>query len=96
MSYADTAALAADQEFSARLVACVSKEAAGKPGDPLANQVLANTAYIPGWFMPLVSAAPGFDTKYAAGGQESITDGDLLSAVQASWSRVATIHGLAP
>lgn len=94
MSYADTAALAADPEFSARLVACVCDEAVGKPGDQLADQLLSNTAYIPGWFMPLVSSAPGFDALYAGGGQEAITDGDLLSAVQGSWARVTSIHGL--
>ena len=93
MGYSDTAALANDAEFSARLVACVTTEAIGKPGDPLADRVLANAAYIPGAFLPMVASAPGFDAKYATGGQEAVTDGDLLSAVQASWARVSEVQG---
>lgn len=92
MTYADSAALSEDQQFKDRLGASLNIESLGKPDDPLANRILGTTVGGWGMFMPFVSSAPGFGDKYAAGGQESITDGDLLSAVQASWARVAAIH----
>jgi hypothetical protein len=90
MAYEDVAKLARDPDFSARLGASVATEARGK-SDPLSDKVLGMIDMGATMFMPAVASSPGFDTKYASGGQEMITDGDLLSAVQASWDRVAGI-----
>lgn len=92
MSYADIAALTKDAEFSDRLGAALCSEAAPK-SDELSEQILRSPVYGTQLFMPLVSAAPGFASAYASGGQEAIDDGMILSAVQASWDRVA---GLLP
>lgn len=93
MTFADTAALAADGEFRARLGACLTTEALGKTGDPLADLIIKNQSF---WgialFADTVAAAPGFGDKYAAGGQSAISDGDMLSAVQADWDRIAALH----
>jgi len=35
---------------------------------------------------------PGFDTAYAGGGQGAITDGMLLSAIQANWAHVEAVY----
>lgn len=90
MSYADIAALSNDAEFRSRLTACLTSESALKT-DELSNVILKSPQYGAQLFMPLVAAAPGFADKFAADGQESIVDGDILSAVQASWERVATL-----
>jgi hypothetical protein len=92
MTYQDSAALAADDQFTARLAACLTTEAAGRPGDQLADTILTGGHTGVSWFMPLIAVAPGLGEKYAAGGQESVTDGDILSAVQANWARVAGLH----
>lgn len=92
MGYQDTANLATDNDFRARLAACLSGEAMGKVGDGLADLILKNPSSAANMFMPLVSASPGFGDKYAAGGQDQITDGDLLSSVQANWARVAALY----
>jgi hypothetical protein len=92
MTYAQTADLAADQEFARRLAAALSTEA-GPKSDELSDQILRSPAYGTQLFMPLVSSAPGFADAYGSGGQEAITDPMILSAVQASWDRVA---GLLP
>jgi hypothetical protein len=43
-------------------------------------------------FMPLVSAAPGFDDKYLTDGQLAISDNEMLSAIQANWQRVFDLY----
>ena len=93
MSYESTAALAADQTYLDRLGFCVLGEAVAKPSDPFVDQIMTNgPAYAASVFGSLVATAPGFGDKYEQGGQALITDGDLLSAVQASWVRVAELH----
>ena len=89
MTFADNAALAQDGEFTWRLGAALGIEAlAGSDelADTILGQPTTTSAFL---FMPAVSSAPGFGDKYATGGQESITDGDITAAVQASWARVA-------
>ncbi len=93
MSYSDAAALAKEPAFGDRLGACLCSEAAGID-DELATTILRSPTYGVQLFMPLVSSAPGFADAFDEGGQESIDDGMILSAVQASWARVATL--LAP
>lgn len=96
MTFADTAALAADPDYQSRLAACVVTESLGKPGDSLADAVILNgPQFAARVFGPTVASAPGFGDKYAAGGAAGITDGDLLSAVQASWARLSDVHAAA-
>ncbi len=96
MTFADTAGLASDQQYRERLAACAMTEALGRPADPFADLILT---YGPGWAAvqlgPAVASAPGFGDKYAAGGSAAVTDGDLLSAVQASWDRIGALHASA-
>lgn len=94
MTYSDQASLATDSEFSRRLGAALTTEGRGKTTDPLGKVIMSFPAQGVQWFMPFVSSAPGFADKYGAGGQSSITDGDLLSAVQASWDDVTAVNGL--
>jgi hypothetical protein len=96
MAYEDVANLATDDEFNARLAACVQTEAKGL-SDGLSDLILKNMMFYGATvFIGPVSTSPGFDTKYAAGGQEAITDGDLLSSVQANWARLAGLYVDAP
>lgn len=95
MTYAQTADLAADQEFARRLGAALTTEAVPKT-DALSDQILQSPSYGAQLFTPIVSAAPGFTDAYAAGGQEAIDDPMILSAVQASWERVASLLPEAP
>ena len=93
MTFADTAALAADTDYRSRLAACVVTESLGKPDDQLADDVLRNgPGFAVNVFGPAVASAPGFGDKYASGGQEAVTDGDLLSAVQGSWARLSDVY----
>lgn len=94
MTYQAQAELSVDPDFGARVGAAVVNESRGQVADPVAAVVLAYPAQGVQWFMPFISSAPGFADLYTAGGQAGITDGDLLSAVQASWADVATVHGL--
>jgi hypothetical protein len=92
MSYSDISALGRDVEFARRLAAGLTVEATPKSGDLLADQILRSPDYGASLFMPLIASAPGFGDKYATGGQEAVTDGDLLAAMQASWSRVTELY----
>jgi hypothetical protein len=92
MSFKDIADLARDPGFSARLAAGLAKEALAKSSDPLVDQILKSPDVGQAWFMPLVSAAPGFDAQYATGGQFAIDDNEILSAIQASWQRVFDLY----
>jgi len=95
MSYADQSALSSDQEFNRRLQAALTTEGRANVADPVSKLVMNSPAQGGAVFMPFVSSAPGFADKYGAGGQESITDNDLLAAVQASWADVGIVQGLA-
>ena len=93
MSYASAAGLSADPEYLDRVAFCALSEATGKPSDPFTDQLMVNGPhYAAQVFGPSIATAPGFADKYAAGGQQAITDGDLLSAVQASWDRLAALY----
>lgn len=92
MSYVDTASLASDRDFQSRLAAAVQTEATGLT-DPLSDLILSKAMLEgAGLFIGPVSCAPGLSDKYANGGQESITDGDILAAVQANWVRIGSLH----
>jgi hypothetical protein len=92
MGYADVANLSKDSDFTERLAAGLTGESVLKTGDALADLILKNPPIGASMFMPLVSSAPGFGDKYASGGQESITDGEILSAMQAAWPRVTDLY----
>jgi hypothetical protein len=96
MSYLDQANLADDSTFQRRLAAALANESAVKTGDDLADLVLRSPTQGANMFMPVVASAPGFSDAYATGGQDAITDGQLLSAIQAGWSRVAGLYPMAP
>jgi len=95
MTYENIADLARDQDFANRLGACLASEAAPKTDD-LSTLILRSPSNGAQLFMPLVSAAPGFGDAYAETGQKAIDDGMLLSAVQASWDRVAGLLAVPP
>lgn len=92
MTYQDSANLAADIQYLERLSACVTTEAIPKPADQFVDQVLRNPGFASQAFAATVAVAPGFGDKFAMGGQSAVTDGDLLSAVQASWDRIAALY----
>lgn len=92
MAFQDSANLAQDSNFQARLNSCVVTEAYAKPSDEFVDQILRTTGWGGIAFGPTVSVAPGFGDLYASGGQEAITDGDLLAAVQASWDKIAALY----
>jgi hypothetical protein len=93
MAYLDQSNLTFDTEFNQRLGAGLNSEAALKPSDDVADAVLLGRGVQ--LFMPLVSAAPGFADKFAEGGSASITDPEILSAIQSAWPRVAALIGSA-
>ena len=85
MSYDVRAALVNDAAFVGRLNACTANEALARTG-PFPDRILAAWGYGAQAFMGVVVSSPGFDKP-----QEQITDGDLLSAVQANWGRAESI-----
>lgn len=92
MAYDDVYNLGVDPQFRNRLVATLTTESANKTNDPLADQAMKNPGGTALWFMPFISSAPGFGDQYAGGGQAAIDDGELLSATQAAWPRVADLY----
>jgi hypothetical protein len=100
MAYADTAALLIDGPFQDRVQVVTFQEATKFSADDrpdiaaLAEETLKVTA--PGTLIKAIANSPGFDTKFADGGQEAITDGDLLSATDAVWPTVAALLYPAP
>jgi hypothetical protein len=91
MTYQAQADLSQDEAFAERLGAALTTEGRART-DYVARVVMTYPPQGVQWFMPFISSAPGFADKFATGGQESITDGDLLSAVQASWADVGAVH----
>lgn len=97
MAYKDIGGLAGDPGYLSRLSACCTEQAGifindARPeykdlAEAVIENVLATT-----WFAWIVASQPGFGDAYASGGSESITDGQLLSAVQAVWPIVGTAH----
>lgn len=97
MPYIDVSRLVGDQDFTNRITACCTEQAAVFINDQrpewvaLAEAIIADAAAA-AWFYWLVAAAPGFGDAFAGGGSEAITDQMLLSAVQALWPTVAAAH----
>lgn len=91
MSYENMSDLANDQEFAARLASAVCEQAKTRETEYVAQAGLRSPTSGAQMFMPFVSTEPGFADAYADGGQEAITDGQILSAVQANWNAVAVV-----
>jgi hypothetical protein len=90
MAYADRANLITDQTFMGRLNAAIANEAMTKPApDAFADQILRAWGYGGQVFGPLVISLPGFDVPEA-----SVTDGMILSGVQATWDRAEQLSGI--
>lgn len=95
MSYQDEANLAQDVLFNQRLAAGLASEAKTRGtegGADLPAMILRNPADGARIFMPTIASSPGFGAQYAMDGQEGITDGMLLSAIQANWTLVEEIY----
>jgi hypothetical protein len=91
MAYADRANLITDPTFMGRLNAAIANEAMPKEGDNFADQILRAWGWGGQVFSPLVISLPGFDVPEA-----QVTDGMLLSGVQATWDRAQDLSGIAP
>ena len=87
MSYADQAAIYSDYAFRDRLQSAVTKESRSKPGE-MATAILAFPPKGTELFLPWVTTEPGFDVA----DQETITDGQILSAIQAVWADVESAN----
>jgi hypothetical protein len=70
MTYEDNSNLRSDTAFQSRVTACCATEGVQLP-EAIMTQII--------W---PVACAPGFGEAFAAGGQGSITDPQILSAVQ--------------
>jgi len=92
MSYQDQSNLATDPLFKQRLAAGLAAEAQGKPMVDLAGMVMRNPVEGARVFMPFVASSPGFDTEYAANGQQAITDLMMLSSMQTAWPKVEALY----
>jgi hypothetical protein len=96
MGYHDIATIVGDSDFTNRITACCTEQAAVFVNDQrpdyvaLADAIIAEAGNAT-WFYWLVSAAPGFGD---AGSPAAITDPMILSAVQALWPTVAAAHDL--
>lgn len=99
MAYKDIAGLAGDMDFTTRICACATEQAEVFVNDQrpayveLADAVISDVGTA-SWFYWVVSAQPGFGDAFTAGGSASITDGQILSAVQAMWPVVAAAHDM--
>ena len=87
MSYADQAAIYADYAFRDRLQAAVTKESRSKPGE-MSDAILQFPPKGAELFLPWVTTEPGFDVA----DQATITDGQILSAIQAVWVDVESAN----
>jgi hypothetical protein len=72
VAYSDVSDLKNDGYFQNRVTACLAMEGQTSPESVLLQVIWP------------VAAAPGFGDAYASGGQDTITDAQILSAVQAA------------
>jgi hypothetical protein len=96
MSYADIAALDADEQWQVRVAACSFEQAQifindGRPDIATLATAVLTSGKPPDTLRQYISFAPGFGDQFAAGGQEAIPDGDILAATQAAWPTVAAL-----
>jgi hypothetical protein len=87
VTYQQIADLAGDTDFQRRLASAVTEQAKTR-SDYTALVALRNPVQGSIMFSPFVSTEPGFADAYGDGGQDAVTDGMLLAAVQANWTAV--------
>lgn len=96
MSYTATAALIADEGFIDRVEVCgieqakaisVDSSASGQDRT-LAIEIIADLGNA-SRLVPIVATEPSFADLYESGGQQSISDGMILAAVQQRWHTAA-------
>ena len=98
MSYQTVAQLTQDYLFLQRVEAVTQEQALvfrndGRPEiSSLAIRLIADSGMAVSWFRWPIALSPGFGDKFEQGGQESITDADLLAATQVAWFTVAAAH----
>jgi hypothetical protein len=96
MTYSLMAALITDETFVSRVEVCAMEQAKVIANDgrttgrdlSLAVEVIASM-YNGARLVPIVATEPSFAELYENGGQESISDGMILAAVQQRWSTAA-------
>jgi hypothetical protein len=100
MSYSAVDQLTQDSLFGGRVRACAVEQALVFQNDArpefvaLADAVLKNEPEAVSTITRLVASAPGLADKASTGDgldQTQITDGDILSSVQAQWPTVAEL-----
>jgi len=93
VTYLDQANLASEPKFRTRLGAALAEQGRSHVAEPLGRLIMNSPEEGVAAFVPFVASAPGFGDKFAqAGNSDSITDGDILSAVQTSWDDVNTVQ----
>jgi hypothetical protein len=102
MSYLAQYQLSVDGNFTSRMVACVTQQAAVFKDDQrpsyvsTAEAVLRYDQDIINCFVRLGAAGPGIADKADNGdgtvNSENVTDGDMLSLTQASWPAVSVLY----
>jgi hypothetical protein len=103
LAYLTQALLATDTDFIRRVTACCNEQAetfrndARPPFVSLANSVLRGEAEGTNAFVRFTASAPGIAEKAATSDpnivdSSQVTDGDLLSTVQANWQVVADLY----
>ena len=96
MSYADAVPMMNDEDLAGRIGACVLEQAALKDptADALAKYAMAQPASVADQFMAYFGADQALVGEYTSGGEAGVTDGAILSKVQAVWDDVAEVLNL--
>ena len=96
MSYADAVTMMKDELLAGRIGACVLEQASLKDPetDPLAKYAMAQPAFAGQQFMAYFGADQAIVGSYASGGEAGVTDGAILSKVQAVWDDVTVVMNL--
>jgi hypothetical protein len=93
MAYADVAAMLDDEILTGRIQGCVLEQARLKDvtTDALAAFSLAQPDQATAQFMYFFGGDQALAGDHAAGGQSAISDGAILSKVQAEWDAVTHV-----
>jgi hypothetical protein len=96
MSYADAVPMMKDETLAGRIGACVLEQASLKDpeADPLAKYAMAQPPSVTDQFMSYFGADQALVGDYTSGGEAGITDGAILSKVQAVWDDVTVVLNL--
>jgi hypothetical protein len=93
MAYADVSAMLGDQVLLDRIEGCVLEQSRLKDvtTDTLASFALAQPDQTTAQFMYFFGGDQALVGDHAAGGQSAISDGAILSKVQAEWDAVTHV-----